>query len=146
MLTVLWLVLNIYFENWISHKLFCSCFIIFLKFNILNLSVSLWLDGFGTFLQSRISLDVVPTKSLQRSAEEDWRAKRIKMKINRNQSNFSLWISDLIWWISSDGSLMDLWWFVSFCLSTFDVVVQGNTPYDPFAREGLKKFHEVMCL
>lgn len=59
---------------------------------------------------------------------------------NENQSKssyhcgFSLWISDIIWWISMDfWSLMDLSWFVSFFLSTFDVVVQGNTPTTLFS-------------
>ena len=67
-------------------------------------------------------------------------SKRIKMKINRNQvmtMTVDLWshLMDFIWWIS-DG----------FFLSTFGRLCTGKHPYDPFPREGLKKFHEVMCL
>ena len=60
--------------------------------------------------------------------ESKWKSIEIKLWL-------WLWISDIIWWISH-GSLMDLWWFVSFVLSTFDVFVQGNTPYDPFPGGG----------
>ena len=79
----------IYFETWIYVVHFSSSF-----WNLKSWIsfLSLWFDGFGTFLQSWISLDVVPTKSLQRSVEKDWRAKRIDKNENHLMDVWSLMI------------------------------------------------------
>lgn len=71
--------------------------------------------------------------------------KRIGGRRESKWKSIEILTVDLSYHLMDFWSLMNLWWFVSFFLSTFDVFVQGNNP-TTLSPGGLKKFHEVMCL